>query len=112
MADSEDRGVAAFRLTASVAQSRVRTLAVNSSNLKWSKHIQERMIERDIGAPQVLRILRTGYVDKPPIPGKYSGEWKIKITRTMANGRAAGVVTMLINDRTLHLLTVEWEDSV
>jgi len=112
MSDSEDRGVTAFRLTAAVAQARVRMLAENSSNLRFTRHIDERMVERDISVAQVRHILRTGFVDDPPVPGGFAGEWKIKITRKMPNGRVAGVVTVLINERTLRLLTVEWEDSV
>jgi len=68
------------------------------------------MLERGIDSEDVLRILRSGDVEEDPIEGLRAGEWKIKLTRKLSNGRVAGVVTVLINDRTLRLLTTEWED--
>lgn len=93
-----------------VAQARVRALSMDTSNLRWSSHIRERMIERGIDSEDVLRILRNGDVESPPVEGQYSGEWRVKLTRKLSNGRVAGVVTVIINDRTLRLVTTEWED--
>jgi DNA-binding transcriptional regulator YiaG len=33
-----------------------------------------------------------------------------KLTRKLSKGRVAGVITLVIQDRTLRLLTTEWED--
>lgn len=102
--------VARFRLTALAAQARVRELAKDSGNLHWSRHIRERMPRRGIDSEDVLRILRTGNVEDDPRPGDRQGEWVIKIVRKMGNGRVAGVVTVLIHEQALRLLTAEWED--
>lgn len=110
MGESEDRSVARFRLTAAVAQARARTLSEDSGNIRWSAHIRERMNERGIFDADVLRILRQGDVDEPPLPGEKSGEWKFKMVKRLSNGRTAGVVVVLISDRTLRLITTEWED--
>jgi hypothetical protein len=110
MGESDDSNVAIFRLTATVAQARVRTLAINSANLRWTRHIREQMEARGIDAEDVLRILRTGDVETEPRTGKFRGEWKVKLTRKLSNGRVAGVVTLIVNDSYLRLLTTEWED--
>jgi len=108
MPNPED--VAQFRLTATLAKERVRQLAAVTSNLQWTKHIQERMEERGIDDSDVLKVLREGDVDEDPIEGKNLGEWKIKLTRKLLNGRVAGVVTVLMTSGRLRLLTTEWED--
>lgn len=102
--------VVRYRLTREVALRRVRDIAQNSENLRWSGHIRQRMMERGIDTDAVLRVLRQGYIDSDPIEGSGANEWKIKLTRRMPNGRVAGVVTILIQDNFLRLVTAEWED--
>jgi len=69
----------------------------------------ERMSERGIFALDVLRILRTGWVDDEP-EQTGSGEWKCKITLDIKRGRTAGVVTIIMHNDMLFVKTVEWED--
>lgn len=103
--------VSKFRLTPSAAQSKVRQLSASSSNLIFTRHIEQRMSERGIDTDAVLRILRTGSVDDEPQPTEIEGDWKIKVTRIMPSGRTAGVVTVLVGkNQKLVLLTAEWED--
>ena len=112
MADSRKArdAVTEYRLTTALAQVRVRELATDTSLLLWSQHIRERMVERDITDSDVLKVLRTGDVESDPTAGKYAGEWRIKLTRGLANGRVAGVVTVLLIGGKLRLITTEWED--
>lgn len=110
MPKNKPGSVVQIRLTARVAQQRVADLASDSRNLRWTRHIRERMKERGIDSEDVLRILRGGLVEHEPVAGEGEKEWKIKLTRKMATGRVAGVVTLLIADSYLRLLTAEWED--
>jgi hypothetical protein len=110
MQESRQRKVVKFRLTAAMAQQRVRELAQRSSNLVWTDHIKERMSERGIDSDAVLRILRSGDVEEEPQEAKRPGDWKIKLVRAMNTGRAAGVVTVLVENSRLVLITAEWED--
>jgi hypothetical protein len=104
------RSVVPYRLTAPVAKRRVQELAQDSGNLVWTDHLKERMEERGIDTDAVLRILRGGDVEEEPVPGKKPGDWKIKIVRMMGTGRVAGVVTILVENCRLVLMTAEWED--
>jgi hypothetical protein len=102
--------VTPLRLTAGAARKRIAELALVTSNIRWTDHVRERMKERGFDSEGVLRILRTGSVDEPPELGKSDNEWKVKVTKRMPSGRAAGVVALIISDAILRLLTVEWED--
>ncbi len=93
-----------------MAQQRVRELARSSGNLVWTDHIKERMSERGIDSDAVLRILRSGDVEDEPQEARKAGDWKIKLVRVMNTGRAAGVVTVLVENSRLVLITAEWED--
>lgn len=104
------KAVTAYRLTARAAQRRVRELAQNTSNLVWTDHIEERMVARGIDTDAVLRILRDGDVEEEPCAGDKPGDWKFKVVRKMGTGRVAGVVTVLVENSRLILITAEWED--
>ena len=107
MAESEN--VARFRLTKAVAQARVRSLARHSETIVWGKHALSRMGERGILDIDVLRILRSGYIEDEPKLTE-GGEWQCKIVKHIRGGREAGVVTIILHDGRLFLKTVEWED--
>lgn len=112
MTGTSNKRVTEFRLTAACAQTRVRQLASDSANLVFTDHMEERMLARGIDTDAVLRILRTGEVEEDPTESeRRNGDWKIKLTRKMATGRVAGVVTVLVQSGRLILLTAEWEDG-
>lgn len=67
------------------------------------------MDARGIDADAVLRVLRLGDVEQEPEQTP-QGDWKIKIVHKLG-GRHAAVVTVLVQDRRLVLLTTEWEDG-
>jgi hypothetical protein len=101
--------VTSMRLTAAVAQTRIRETAKVSENVILGKHARERMAEREIFDVDVLRVLRGGFVDEAPTKTD-QGEWKCKVTLKILGGRTAGVITIILHNSKLFVKTVEWED--
>lgn len=102
-------GVASFRLTPRVAETRIHKAALKTENVIFGDHIQERMEERGITDVQVLDILRTGMIfDQPELTD--FGEWKCKIVKELRGRRDAGVIVVILTNSKLFLKTVEWED--
>ena len=100
------------QLSAAEAQKRIRELAADSGNIVWTDHVLHQMSDRGIDDAAVRRILQTGYVDDPPIESTQDpNDWVAKITRRMATGRDAGVVTAITDGGRLILITAEWEDE-
>lgn len=100
----------AFRLTARVAQTRIRELAsADSNNVIFGHHALERMEERDISTNDALLVLQSGHIADEPELTEY-GEWKCKMTKPIRGGREAGVVTVIMHNGKLFIKTVEWED--
>jgi hypothetical protein len=102
--------VVALRLTARVAEQRIRIAAVESGNVKWSRHALDRMVERDFVDADVLRTLRSGTIAGDPEEAEGDGEWKCKMINSIRGGRDAGVVVVILRDGKLFVKTVEWED--
>ena len=100
--------ISPMRLTAAVAEKRIREIAKTSENVILGTHARERMQEREILDVDVFRVLRNGYVDDPPELTDL-GEWKCKITLKIRGGRTAGVVTIILHNGRLLVKTVEWE---
>jgi Domain of unknown function (DUF4258) len=99
-----------FKLSAADAQERVRWISWHSENVIFTDHAQERMEERGISMPEVLEVLRCGYVDDPPIR-EIHGDWKCKVTMKYQTGRTIGVVTVIMDAASeLIIVTIEWED--
>jgi hypothetical protein len=106
----EKTNVSAMRLTAAVAEARIRKAALVTANVKTSFHAREQMAAREIFDKDMLRVLRGGYVDTPPERTEFEGEWKCKITLKIRGGRTAGVVVIILPNGKLFVKTVEWED--
>jgi FAD synthase len=102
--------VTALRLTAAGAQRRIRQLAEHSDTIVWTRHAEDRMLERDFSTRDVLTALRLGTVENAPECPR-QGHWKCKVTHGHHRGRAMGVVTVIVHDKQLHVVTVEWEDG-
>ncbi len=101
-----------FRLTASVAQQRIREIAQDSNNIVWgTSHASERMEQRGIFNQDVLRVLRKGYCEDDPVKTRFDGEWKCKMTLKIRGARVAGVVVIILHNGKLFPKTVEWEDG-
>jgi len=89
----------------------VHRLAEDSSNVSWSNHAIDQMLDRSISDLQALKVLRTGLIDLDDIePGKNPGEWKCKMVANIKGNRDVGVATLVVNGQRLFVKTVEWED--
>jgi hypothetical protein len=110
MANTYDRVVnIRYTLKAEDAQKRVRELSWDSANVIWTDHALARAEERDLSLPEILTVLRGGYVDDPPIEEE-PREWRCKVTKKH-RGRTVGVLTVVVDDKgQLIIVTVEWED--
>ena len=108
--NKEASNVMQLRMTRDFAIARVHELSKDSGNLRWTRHIRERMLERGIDTDAVLRVLRSGDIDQDPVAGDAKGEWIVKLTRKMTGGRTVGIVTILLKENRLRLVTAEWED--
>jgi hypothetical protein len=90
---------------------RVRQVAEDTRNIKWSKHARERMDWRDIPIRVALSIVREGQLRGDIVAGINEGEWKAKFVRNIPGRRDAGVVFLLIQNDRIFVKTVEWEDT-
>jgi Domain of unknown function (DUF4258) len=100
--------VAEMRLTAAVAEKRIKQIALTTENVIFGTHALERMAEREIFDVDVFHVLRQGYVDEPP-EKTAQNEWKCKVTLKIRGGRTAGVITIILHNGKLFVKTVEWE---
>jgi hypothetical protein len=107
--DPPSRNVAASRLTAGIAEKRIREFAATSDSIRWSDHALERMNEREIFDVDVLRALRLGMVRGAPEKTKME-EWKCKMVYKLRGSRSIGVVVIILKTDGLFVKTVEWED--
>ena len=108
-APKPDSKLTELRLTAAVAEKRIRQIALVTENVILGTHALERMTEREIFDVDVFHVLRSGYVDEPP-EQTAQNEWKCKVTLKIRGGRTAGVVTIILQNAKLFVKTVEWED--
>ena len=91
---SQDQtNISPMRLTAAIAEKRIRETAALTKNVIFGTHVRQRMVEREIFDVDVLRILRSGHVDEWPELTEFN-EWKCKVTLKIRGGRTAGVVTI------------------
>lgn len=110
MAEPDPYKISQFRLTASIAEKRIRAAAADSDNVIIGLHALTRMEQRDIFDVQVFEILRTGMVIGNPELTEY-GEWKCKVVKKLRGAREAGVITVIMLTGKLFVKTVEWEDA-
>ena len=93
-----------------VVRDAVRALAQDTTNIRWRKHAQDRMIERDITDQIALEVMRKGYVKGAIEAGKNPDEWVVKLVDQIKGQREVGVVVVVAGWTKLHVKTVEWED--
>jgi hypothetical protein len=71
----------------------------------------ERSEERGIDISDALLVLKNGMIKGKIRPGAKTGEWKCKVVdRIEGSSRWLGVVTVVIGERRLFIVTLEWED--
>jgi len=89
----------------------VRGLA-EAGAVSFSEHADQRGLERGIDVPDTLRVLKNGMIKGEIVPGENPGEWKCKVVaEAEESSRWIGVVVVVIGNRRLFVLTVEWEDK-
>lgn len=93
-----------------ILQERIKFIAEHSERVKLTMHAQERMVERDISSTMVFRVLKQGVIEGDIKPGKKPGDWKAKVVAKIRGHREAGVVTAVLKEDELVVITVEWED--
>jgi hypothetical protein len=100
----------ALPLTAKAATRAIRDRAADSANVVLTDHAQERMIERDITAPEVFRILRDGTVHERPVLTE-AGDWKAAVEMWIPGGGDVAVVAVIRKGSRLVVVTVMWRDQ-
>src|SRR5690242_8359234 len=98
-----------FRMRPERAQELIRSIAADTSKVIIGDHTKRRMAEREISAIEVYRILQTGHVMEEPSQTDMK-EWKCKVVKPIKGNREAGVVTIILRNKMLFAMTVEWED--
>lgn len=101
--------VAEMRLTATVAEARIRKLAQDSENVIVGNHGREQMLKREISDGDVFRVLRNGHIEGEPRRTERN-EWQCKMILQIKGIRSVGVVTIILHSGKLFVKTVEWED--
>ncbi len=103
---SDQNVVVKIRLTAAKAQERIQAAAQDSANVVITFHAQQRLEQRGLTSRDLMTILTGGHVDDPPEQID-AHDWKCKISRTMAGGRTAGAITVILSSGRLVVVTVE-----
>lgn len=108
LADAEKR-IKARRFREDIV-ARVRDLATRGK-IFWSDHAFDRVDLRDINDLVAKRIIERGELKNDHIePGDNEGEWRLTMVDRVKPNRDAGVVVVVIKDKRLLVVTVEWED--
>lgn len=105
-----ERPVNLKKLRPGDAERLIRKRAAKTENIIDTTHSDDRSDERDILKPDILRILREGYVDEAPLVNE-RGDWEAKVCKNINGGRTAVVVTIILTDNdSLVIKTVYWKD--
>lgn len=78
----------------------------------FSTHaLDERMLERGFDFNDVQKIIELGDIEGPIVQGDNEGEWRCCVVGKLSwHPREAGVVTVVIREKKLLFVTVEWID--
>ena len=85
---------------------------VRTGAYSFSKHaFDDRMGLRDIDADDARKVLTIGDIQGDIVPGKNAGEWRCRVVGPLPwTSREAGVVTVVIREAKLLIVTVKWID--
>lgn len=92
MSNTEPQGVEEFPLTEGTARQIINNLAEHHTHrIRWSKHVKERMLERNVTTGQILTLLKSKHsVFREGPYQETNGDWKFNL-----KGMAAGTVIEL-----------------
>jgi hypothetical protein len=92
------------------AEQVIRTRANDTDNVIITDHAFDRVENREIIQPDILNILRTGYViDNPQLAKK--GGWEVIVKKKLRGRREAAVVTVIFKEsEKIIIVTVMWVD--
>jgi hypothetical protein len=108
---SPARNVLRIAPRSEVIRELVRNPALDTGNIQWRVHAQERMVERGITDEMALEVLRRGDVKGEIEARERPGELKVKMVREIkGRSREVGVVAIVVSSEKLRVITVEWED--
>lgn len=112
MTDETNRAnLRAFSPDRAAFQTRVRDLAAESCNvLQKSGHARDRQEERGIYDWMLFDVLRTGFLEGPIVAGENPGEWKFEMTKRVKGKREVGVVSVLMRETKIFVVTAMWKD--
>ena len=96
-------------LTTQSAEKQIKEIAKVTEDVIFGDHAREQQDNRGIEDVDVFRVLRTGFVDDVPTTTEYN-EQQCKIVCKLRGLRSVGVVLIFLEDGTLFIKTVEWED--
>lgn len=86
-------------------QEKINKLANDSSNVAFSLHARERMLERDFTTKDVLDILKEGVITEDPV--RESGNLKYKVESPhFRGGRNAAAITVINKEEKIIVVTV------
>jgi hypothetical protein len=78
---------------------------------RFSDHAFDREDSRGIDAEDARKVLTIGDIQGEIVPGKNEGEWRCCVVGPLPwTSREAGVVTVVIREAKLLIVTVEWMD--
>lgn len=72
------------------------TTALNSGNVVFSRHAQDRLVERDITIKVAVDVLRSGFVHSDILINMIKGEYKFNVTATIQKRKITVVAVMRI----------------
>lgn len=97
--------LAGLPLPASRLQDLVRTAASDSSNVYFTKHAEQRMLERDVTAPDVIECLQKGTFEEGPYMSP-NGNWTFTV-RQFCSGVSLTVAGALeLDDEGNHIVVI------
>jgi len=87
-------------------QKRIRHLALDSSKVFFTAHVQDRMLERQVTDLEVLHCLQEGVIERPPQRDRANHEVKCRMEHFGSSRNLAVVVVLSDEDPDLLVVTV------
>ena len=92
----------------------IRSISLNSADVKFSKHAEERLLARGYNDLDVIRGFQIGDIKGGVRPGDCPNEWVCEVVFPATEDRGTrniGAVTIVIDGNRLRIKTVMWKDK-